>query len=56
MDRRKRQPQPQTFQALQQALQCEWQRIPQVRIRRLIESISRRMRTVLQVNGGHNMY
>ena len=41
---RQRQPQPQTLQALQQALH------------RLMESMSRRVRTVLQVNGGHNRY
>jgi hypothetical protein len=53
---RQRQPQPQTLQALQQALQYNWQRIPQERIHRLMESMSRRVRTVLQVNGGHNRY
>jgi len=53
---RQRQPQPQTLQALQQALQYDWKRIPQERIHRLIESMSRRVRTVLQVNGGHNRY
>ena len=44
------QPQPQTLQALQQAIQYEWQIIPQERIHRLIGSMSRR------VNGGHNRY
>jgi transposase len=52
LDRR----QPQILQALQQALQYEWQRIPQERIDRLIGSMSRRVRTVLQVNGGRNRY
>ena len=56
LDRRVRQRQPQTLQALQQALQYEWQRIPQERIHGLIGSMSRRVRTFLQVNGGHNRY
>ena len=34
----------------------EWQRILQVRIHGLIESLSRRVRTVLQINGGRNRY
>jgi hypothetical protein len=32
----------------------EWQIIPQVRIHWLIESLSRRVQTVLQINGGLN--
>jgi len=36
---RPRQPQPETFQVLQQSFQYEWQIIPQVRIHRLIESM-----------------
>ena len=32
----------------------EWQIIPQVRIHGLIESLSRRVQTVLQINGGLN--
>ena len=53
---RQRQPQPETFQVLQQSLQYEWYRISKVRIHRLIESMWRCVRTVLQVNGGHNRY
>jgi len=53
---RSRQPAPQTLQQLQQALEQEWGRIPQDRIRRLIESILRRVYVVLQANGGHNRY
>ena len=53
---RQRQPQPQTIQPLQQALQHEWQKIPQVRIHRHIESMSRRVRTVLQVSGVQDRY
>ena len=53
---RSRQPAPQILQELQQALEQEYWRIPQDRIRRLIESMSRRVRVVLQANGGHNIY
>jgi hypothetical protein len=53
---RSRQPAPQTLQELQQALEQEEGRIPQDRIRRLIESMPRRVRDVLQTNGGHNRY
>jgi hypothetical protein len=49
---RSRQPAPQTLQELQQALEQEWARISQDRIRRLIESMPRRVRAVLQANGG----
>ena len=38
------------------ALEQEWRRIPQDRIRRLVESMSRRVRPVIQANGGHNRY
>lgn len=53
---RQRQPPPQNLQQLEQALQYEWQRIPRVRTQRLIESMPRRVRAVLQANGGHNRY
>ena len=53
---RSRQPAPQILQELQQALEQEYWRIPQDRIRRLIESMSRRVRVVLQANGGYNIY
>ena len=58
VDRRvhSRQSVPQTLQELQQALEQEWGRIPQDRICRLIESIPRQIRPVLQVNVGHNRY
>jgi chemotaxis regulatin CheY-phosphate phosphatase CheZ len=42
------QPAPQSLQELQQALEQEWGRILHDRIRRLIESIPRRVRAVLQ--------
>ena len=48
----RRQPAPETLQELPQALGQEWGRIPQDRIRRLIESMPRRVRAVLQANGG----
>ena len=53
---RSRQPAPQTLQELLQALEQEWGRILQDRIRRLIESMPRRARSVLQANGGNNRY
>jgi hypothetical protein len=53
---RSRQPAPQILQELQQALVQEWGRIPQDCIRQLIESMPRRVRVVLQANGGHNIY
>jgi hypothetical protein len=53
---RSRQLAPQTLQELPQALEQEWGRIPQDRIRRLIESMPRRVRAVIQANGGHNIY
>ena len=58
LDRRVRQcqPQSQTIQPLQQALQHKWQRNPQLRIHRLIESMSKRVRTVLQVRGVQGRY
>ena len=49
-----RQPAPQTLQELQQTLEQEWMRIPQDRIRRLIDV--KMIRVVLQANGGHNIY
>jgi hypothetical protein len=57
-DRRVRscQPAPQTLQDLQQALEQNLGRIPQDRIRRFIECMPRRVRAVLQANGGHNRY
>jgi hypothetical protein len=53
---RSRQPAPQTLQELLQALEQEWGRIQQDHIRRLIESMPRRVRAVLQAIGGHNRY
>ena len=43
---------PQTLQQLAQALQQEWQRIPQDNIRRLICSMKRRCNACLAANGG----
>jgi len=53
---RSRQTAPQTLQELQKAIEQEWGRIPQDRIRRLIESMSGQVRAVLRANGGHNRY
>jgi len=52
---RSRQSASQTLQELLQALEQEWGRIRQDRIRRLIESMPRRVRAVLQANGGHSI-
>ena len=58
LDRRVRQrnPAPQTLQQLAIALEAEWTAIPQQQIQRLIRSMSRRCRAVLDSNGGHNRY
>ncbi len=53
---RSRNPAPQNLRQLQQALEQEWGRIPQARIRRLVASMPRRVGSVLQANGGHNRY
>ena len=57
-DRRvcQRQSSPQSLDQFSQALQHEWQRIPQVRIQNLIRFMPRRCRTVLAAHGGHNRY
>jgi hypothetical protein len=47
-----RRPATQDLQELQQSLEQDWMRIPQDRVRRLIESMTRRVRAVLQINGG----
>lgn len=53
---RQRQRQPETLQELVVFLQGEWERIPQAVIQRLIQSMTRRVRTVIRVRGGHNRY
>ena len=53
---RQREPAPQNLRQLEQALQQEWQTIPQARVRTLIASMPRRVTAVLQANGGHNRY
>ena len=53
---RRRQRQPQTRQQLMDALQDEWRQIPQRQIRRLIQSMPRRIRAVLQAQGGNTRY
>ena len=47
---------PTTLQALREALIQEWNAIPQEQIDRLILSMTRRVRTGLNVNGGHTRY
>ena len=50
------QPRSQTIQLQQQTLQHKRQRILQVKFHRLIESMSRGVRTVLQVSGVQDRY
>ena len=53
---RRRQPMPITLRQLENALQEEWNNIPQDRIRRLIRSMPRRCRACVAANGGHIRY
>ena len=53
---RQRQPPSQSLDQLSQALQHDWQRIPQTRIQNLIRSMPRRCRTMLAADGGHKIY
>lgn len=48
--------QPESRQMLIQALQEEWNMIPQDRIRRLVQSTRRRCRACVQAQGGHTHY
>lgn len=50
-----RQPDPQILLRLQQTLQKEWQRMAQVQIQRLIQSMRTLVSTILQANGGHTI-
>ena len=47
---------PQTVQELTDALIQVWEEIPQENIRRLIRSMPRRCREVIQARGGHTHY
>ncbi|GFW28919.1 transposable element Tcb2 transposase [Trichonephila clavipes] len=49
-----RQPPPQTFQELERALLEEWDRIPQLVINSLIDSMPQRSSTLLAVRGNHS--
>ncbi|GFX37529.1 transposable element Tcb2 transposase [Trichonephila clavipes] len=51
-----RQPPPQTLQELERALLEEWDRIPQLVINSLIDSMLRRCSTLLAVRGNHTPY
>ncbi|GFX07747.1 transposable element Tcb2 transposase [Trichonephila clavipes] len=51
-----RQPPAQTLQELERALLEEWDRIPQLVINSLIDSISQRFSTFLAVRGNHTPY
>ena len=54
--RKQRQRQPTTVQELGVALQEEWNRIPQIRLGRLIRSMPRRIRACLANRGGFTRY
>ena len=58
LDRRVRQgqPQPQSFQQLVNALQDEWNNIPQQAVRTLISSMGLRCQAVIDSRGGHTRY
>ncbi|GFU87494.1 transposable element Tcb2 transposase [Trichonephila clavipes] len=51
-----RQPHPQTLQELEKALLEEWDRIPQLLINSLIDSMLQRCSTLLAVRGNHTPY
>ncbi|GFV31497.1 transposable element Tcb2 transposase [Trichonephila clavipes] len=51
-----RQPPPQTLQELERALLEEWDRIPQLVISSLIDSMPQRCSTLLAVRGNHTPY
>ncbi|GFT72538.1 transposable element Tcb2 transposase [Trichonephila clavipes] len=51
-----RQPPPQTLQDLERALPEEWDRIPQLVINSLIDSMPQRCSTLLAVRGNHTPY
>ncbi|GFW34761.1 transposable element Tcb1 transposase [Trichonephila clavipes] len=51
-----RQPPPQTLQELERALLEEWDRIPQLMIKSLIDSMPQRCSTLLAVRGNHTPY
>jgi transposase len=53
---RQRQPQPQSLQQLVNALQDEWNNIPQQAIRTLISSMGWRCQAVIDSRGGHTRY
>ncbi|GFX13299.1 transposable element Tcb2 transposase [Trichonephila clavipes] len=50
------QPPPQTLQELERALREKWDRIPQLVINSLIDSIPQRCSTLLAVRGNHTPY
>ncbi|GFV70462.1 transposable element Tcb2 transposase [Trichonephila clavipes] len=52
----RRQPPPQTLQEQESALLKEWDRIPQLVISSLIDSMPHRCSTLLAVRGNHTPY
>lgn len=52
----RRRPAPQNRQQLIAAVQEEWERIPQHRITRLVQSMRRRCTACVRANGGHTRY
>jgi transposase len=52
----RRQPQPANMEQLMAALIDEWRNIPQLRIRRLMQSMRRRILACIAARGGHTRY
>ena len=53
---RKREVPPATLNDLKVALSEEWQNLPQICINRLIESVPRRIKSVIKAHGGSTRY
>ena len=53
---RRRDNPPSAVPELEQALLQEWNNIPQMTVNNLINSMTRRVQSVLDANGGHTRY
>ena len=57
IDQSKKRPvQPRNLEELAQALNEEWQRYPQYKLRRLVSSMRRRYQICIAARGGHTRY